>query len=150
VVRRAIERRSLLLENRQLRERLPDGDALAIIGQAPSMAARHRMPAPPWSDADMLRWQQHDWPGNVRELKNVAERVCLQLADGLEPNDGAPASLAARLDAVERGLLRDALRSTDGNVAKTAELLQLPKTTLYDKLQRHGIVAADYAGCVDR
>jgi two-component system C4-dicarboxylate transport response regulator DctD len=42
-------------------------------------------------------------------------------------------------------MLRDALRATKGNVARSAELLQLPKTTLYDRLQRHGIVAADYA-----
>jgi two-component system C4-dicarboxylate transport response regulator DctD len=107
-------------------------------------AARHRVPEPRWSDADMLRWQQHGWPGNVRELRNVAERVCLGLADGLASADAAPATLATRLDAAERTMLRDALRVTRGNVAKAAELLGLPKTTLYDRLQRHGIVAAEF------
>ncbi|HMC15833.1 MAG TPA: sigma-54 dependent transcriptional regulator [Albitalea sp.] len=128
-----------------LRQRAGDVPLLMahFIGGA---AARHRVPVPRWSDADMLRWQQHCWPGNVRELRNVAERVCLGLADGLENADAAPASLAMRLDAAERTMLRDALRATRGNVAKAAELLALPKTTLYDKLQRHGIVAAEFGG----
>ena len=109
-------------------------------------AARHKVEPPAWSDADMLRWQQYDWPGNVRELRNVAQRVSLGLADGLESVEPPCASLAARLDAAERGVLRDALRATRGSVAKAAELLEVPKTTLYDRLARHGIVAAEFAG----
>lgn len=111
-------------------------------------AARHGRPAPEWSDADMLRWQQHAWPGNVRELRNVAERLALSLPDGLASAElpANPPSLAARMEAAERGVLRDALRATQGSVVKAAELLQVPKTTLYDKLQRHGIVASAFGG----
>jgi two-component system C4-dicarboxylate transport response regulator DctD len=135
------------LEIPPLRKR-PGDVPLLMAHFVKEAAVRHRVAPPQWSDADMLRWQQHDWPGNVRELRNVAERLCLQLADGLQTSETAPASLAARLDAMERGLLRDALNVTRGNVAKTAELLQVAKTTLYDKLQRHGIVASEYAHTV--
>jgi len=126
-----------------LRQRAGDVPPLMshFIQQA---AGRHRVPAPRWTDGDMLRWQQYPWPGNVRELRNVAERICLGLADGLQQAEAASASLSARLDAAERTMLRDALRVTLGNVAKAAELLGLPKTTLYDKLQRHGIVPAEF------
>jgi two-component system C4-dicarboxylate transport response regulator DctD len=103
-------------------------------------ARRFKVAPPPWRDADMLRWQRHGWPGNVRELQNVAERVCLGVDDGLgggEAEAGA-ASLAARLESLERSLIRDAMALAEGNVARAAELLQLPRKTLYDKLQRFG------------
>ena len=108
-------------------------------------AARHRVAPPVWSPQDMARWQQHTWPGNVRELKNVAERVCLGVDDGLHPPGDAGASLAARLEAVERAMIREALRAAEGNVARAAELLITPKKTLYDKLSRLGITASDFA-----
>lgn len=102
-------------------------------------ARRFGKQAPAWSDADMLRWQQHDWPGNVRELRNVAERFCLGLDDGLAmPDAPAAGSLTARVDAFERALIREAMDAAQGNVADAAALLQIPRKTLYDKLQRLG------------
>jgi two-component system C4-dicarboxylate transport response regulator DctD len=101
----------------------------------------HRLgtPAPMWTDADMLRWCQHGWPGNVRELRNVAERFSLGLGDGLGAGEGAAAgSLSARVEAFERTLIREAMAATQSNVAEAADLLQIPRKTLYDKLQRIG------------
>ncbi|MCM5680767.1 sigma-54 dependent transcriptional regulator [Schlegelella sp. S2-27] len=109
-------------------------------------ATRYRVPPPVWTLQDMGRWQQYDWPGNVRELKNVAERVCLGVDDGLGPKDEPAGSLACRVEAAERAMIKEALREADGNVARAAELLLTPKKTLYDKLGRLGIRAADYAG----
>jgi two-component system C4-dicarboxylate transport response regulator DctD len=101
--------------------------------------ARYERPEPAWSPADMMRWQLHDWPGNVRELKNVAERFCLGLDDGLlQPADGAN-SLAARMARVECTLIEEALHNADGNIVRAAELLSMPRKTLYDKITRHGI-----------
>lgn len=92
-----------------------------------------------WNEQDLLRWQQHDWPGNVRELKAVAERLCLGVGDSLEPSRMITTSLASKVELYERGLIRDALKSTKGCVAEAAERLQMPKKTLYDKLSRHGL-----------
>ena len=122
------------------------GDVALLMAHFMHVAAAHyRVPLPQWSDHDMLRWQQHDWPGNVRELRNVAERLCLGVADGLASAEPAVSSLAGRLAIVERSLIADALRVAEGNVAKAAELLQLPRKTLYDKLQRLGLAAGDFA-----
>ena len=41
--------------------------------------------------------------------------------------------------AVERATIEEALRATEGNVARAADLLAVPRKTLYDKLNRHGI-----------
>lgn len=59
------------------------------------------------------------------------------MGDGLEAIQTETVSLAARLDNYERGLIREALRGSHGNVALAAERLHLPKKTLYDKLARH-------------
>ena len=105
-------------------------------------AQRYQRPLVSWTPADLLRWGAHDWPGNVRELKNVAERCALVLPYALFPVD-TPASsfsLAACVDRAEKQIIEEALRQCKGNVADTAESLQTPKKTLYDKLTRHGIV----------
>jgi two-component system C4-dicarboxylate transport response regulator DctD len=100
---------------------------------------RFKRPAPVWDEHDLVRWHQYDWPGNVRELKAVAERFCLGVSDGLEPARSAIASLTARMEIFERGLIRDALRAAKGNVTDAADLLHVPKKTLYDKITRHDL-----------
>lgn len=126
-----------------LRKR-PGDVALLMAHFVKIAAARHRVPAPEWTEADMLRWQQHPWPGNVRELQNVAERFCLGVLDRDEASASSIAPLSVRLEIVERGLIADALRVADGQVARAAELLQIPRKTLYDKLQRFGMPAHDF------
>jgi len=121
-----------------LRERREDVPLLMafFLQQA---ARRYGKPLPATTAADVLRWQDHDWPGNVRELKNVADRCCLGLPDGLAPAAAAGSSLAERVERAERAAIESALRECGGNVAHAAELLQLPKKTLYDKLTRHAL-----------
>ena len=104
-------------------------------------ARRFRVETPQWLDQDMLRWQQYEWPGNVRELQNVAERVCLGVDDALGPRESQAASLPARLELMEKAMIRDAMAIAEGNVGKAADLLQIPRKTLYDKLQKLGMAA---------
>ena len=119
-----------------LRQRLNDIAPLMTYFLAQA-SRRFNREAPVWNEQDLFRWQHYDWPGNVRELKAVAERLCLGVDDGLEPLQTASVSLAARLENHERCLIREALRNTRGNVSDAAERLQLPKKTLYDKLNRY-------------
>ncbi|HEX5392790.1 MAG TPA: sigma-54 dependent transcriptional regulator [Rhodocyclaceae bacterium] len=135
-----------------LRERREDIPLLmAYFLQA--AAKRFGRPAPDWTDADFARWQSHAWPGNVRELKNVAERFCLGLPDGLSsvaevgvatPLSTISGSLTEKLEQAERSFIEAALKEAQGQVAKAAELLQLPRKTLYDKLARLGIEAESF------
>jgi two-component system C4-dicarboxylate transport response regulator DctD len=86
----------------------------------------------------MERLRNYRWPGNVRELQNVADRFCLGLDESLTAGDTASGtmSLAARMEAVERAFIRNAMAVAQGNVAHAAEILQIPRKTLYDKLHR--------------
>jgi len=118
------------------------GDVPLLMAHFMKEAARRFKVEPAaWSDQDMLRWQQYEWPGNVRELQNVAERVCLGVSDGLTPTEARSDSLSERVEAVEKAMIRDAMALAEDNVARAAELLQIPKKTLYDKLQKLGMPA---------
>jgi Nif-specific regulatory protein len=105
---------------------------------------------------DML--MAYHYPGNVRELENAIERavlVCdanaihphhlpptLQTAEltGTEPN----LSLAAAVEAFERGLIQDALKSTSGNVAKAAKMLDSTERIIGYKIRKYSIDAARF------
>lgn len=83
---------------------------------------------------------EHDWPGNVRELRNFAFSAVLGLGDQGEvvPSPGG-AGLAERVDRFEASLIREALAAHGGDIRETMAALSLPRKTLYDKMNRHGI-----------
>ncbi|KLJ14512.1 C4-dicarboxylate ABC transporter, partial [Pseudomonas sp. TJI-51] len=88
----------------------------------------------------------HDWPGNVRELANAAERHALGL--GSPGTEVAPAgqSLSEQMEAFEAQCLRAALRQHGGAISAVMEALQLPRRTLNEKMQRHGLSRDDFTG----
>ncbi len=126
--------------------------------------------------APAVRWAflQYPWPGNVRELENACERIaqtctcgavrvgCVPAsvlfgADGRAAEDevaaapGEPAgavSLDERLRQVEAGLIRWALTVTTGNKSRAAELLQIKRSTLGDRIARCGLDRAGEAAGV--
>ncbi len=57
--------------------------------------------------------------------------------------------LRAHLDAIERKLIEQALRRSDGIVAHAARLLGLRRTTLVEKLRKFALVAVDSNGASD-
>jgi Nif-specific regulatory protein len=101
---------------------------------------------------DML--MEYHWPGNVRELENVIERAVLLSQDGVihgyhlpptvqtaEASGTAPnaRTLQDALDAVEREMVLEALKSHRGIMAKAARQLGLTERTMGLRLKKHGI-----------
>lgn len=107
-------------------------------------AERHGRDAPPLQPADMARLLAHDWPGNVRELINAAERHVLGLASPGLARVPVSQSLAAQMEAFEAQCLHQALQRCQGNIAEVMALLQLPRRTLNEKMQRHGLQRSRY------
>jgi Nif-specific regulatory protein len=100
---------------------------------------------------DMLT--AYHWPGNVRELENALERAVL-VCDGavihghhlpptLQTADSSGTvtrvSLKDAVAAFERDLLQDALKTTRGNRAKAARLLDTTERILNYKVRAYGI-----------
>lgn len=107
-------------------------------------AIRYQRPVPQWSAVQMAEWQARDWPGNVRELRNFADRLVLGVVaqPAPEPSGGSSAeTLPQRVDAYERMLIAEALSAHEGNVAATADMLGVPKKTLYDKLKKYQLAS---------
>ncbi|MEJ8797547.1 sigma-54 dependent transcriptional regulator [Trinickia caryophylli] len=103
-------------------------------------ALRVDRPAPPIKDAVIRELLAHKWPGNVRELRNQAERFVLGLKGAPGSTAGAEAvSLTAAVEAFERGLIVEELRRNQGNLSRTAEAMQIPKTTLFGKIRKYDI-----------
>src|SRR5262249_46032931 len=100
--------------------------------------------------------EQQPWPGNVRQLENTIAR-CVALATtkivGLEaleaPRDTAEASeglvasagpsFREQVEAFERNLIAQTMRTSGGNQSETARRLQINRATLYDKLKKYGL-----------
>jgi two-component system C4-dicarboxylate transport response regulator DctD len=106
-----------------LRERRADLTLLVPVLLA-RIAARLALPAPACAPDFVARLAAHDWPGNVRELENVLERWLVGGAAGPAP-----------LRAAER--MARALAATNGNVARAARCLGVPRSTLRDRIARH-------------
>jgi DNA-binding NtrC family response regulator len=102
----------------------------------------------------------YSWPGNVRELEHSIERaVALERADTIQPErfpeqitNYNPARIAsafalpdeginivAYLDQLEKTYILEALRRTNGNQTRAAELLHLSVRSLRHLLSKHSI-----------
>jgi DNA-binding NtrC family response regulator len=88
----------------------------------------------------------HNWPGNVRELENAIERALVIGREGLiKPSDfpfqahSQSQQQGQTLEDVERVHIERVLRETAGNLSRTARILDIDRTTLYNKLKRYGL-----------
>ena len=100
---------------------------------------------------DML--SSYHWPGNVRELENCIERAVLvcdeqvlhghhlppTLQTASESGTVTRLSLDAAIAAYEKDLIQDALKTTRGNRARAAKLLDTTERILGYKVQKYEI-----------
>src|SRR5262245_39098558 len=123
---------------------------------------------PQISDAVTQAFMRYNWPGNVRELENACERIAqtctcgtvrvgcmaahILFRAGAQPADvaipqtpatlsqrAAPVALDDRLRDLESSLITWALKVSKGNKSRAAELLQIKRSTLGDRINRCGL-----------
>jgi len=146
---RVLQEKTLELHIPPLRERRED-IPLLFEHFASQAAQRHGRAAPPVTPGELTQLLAHDWPGNVRELINAAERHALGLSAPAPASSGGQ-SLAEQMEAFEAQCLHNALQQCKGNITEVMTQLQLPRRTLNEKMQRHGLSRSDYlpAGSAD-
>ncbi|RXJ74504.1 hypothetical protein CS022_02695 [Veronia nyctiphanis] len=97
----------------------------------------------------------YNWPGNVRELRNVATRFALDesvsvgeiLASGPDApkaNSKTMLPLSIQMQNAERQILQDALKRHKGHIQAVMEELDLPRRTINQKMQKHGLNRSDF------
>jgi transcriptional regulator with GAF, ATPase, and Fis domain len=123
--------------------------------------------APRVSDAVLQAFMRYSWPGNVRELENACERIaqtctcgtvrigCMSAsilfraasqpadlvvsAPPTAPQQVVPIALDERVRELESNLISWALNVSHGNKSRAAELLQIKRSTLGDRIVRCGL-----------
>jgi len=109
-----------------------------------------------FSPAAMQRLTDYGWPGNVRELRNVIERAVI-LASGCTveeehlvirpaspPEQAAWDRRAAPVESLadmEKRLIQRVLEETNWQKARSAKILGINRTTLWQKIKRYGLTA---------
>jgi len=101
-------------------------------------------------------FHRYEWPGNVRELENVLERASMltnkefiditdlpkYLQENFVPVNKIPfinKENLSSLDDIEKEYITYLLKLTENSVMKTAKILKISRTTLYNKLRKYNI-----------
>jgi len=140
-----------------------DDVALLFTTFLQQFCTRSQRPALSVDSAALEALAAYDWPGNVRELRNVAERMSVFGIDPITVEQLPPAVLdrgaagdngagIVRLDddaavlplrdfktQCEKEYIESALRRTQWNVSRAAQLLDLQRTYLHEKITALGI-----------
>jgi two-component system nitrogen regulation response regulator NtrX len=141
-----------------LRERREDIPML-VRHFVDGMSRSDRVPPKRFSPEALERLRELDWPGNVRELRNTVERLLiLASGDAVAVDDvellvgGASAvkglggellgaeSFSDFKEAAERAFILQKLREFDWNVSETARRIDMPRSNLYKKIERYGLI----------
>ncbi|MBI5605361.1 MAG: sigma-54-dependent Fis family transcriptional regulator [Deltaproteobacteria bacterium] len=115
-----------------------------------------------FSESAQETLKDYQWPGNVRQLRSTIRRAVLLADELIEPNHldikkGAMGDTAfipdleglrhyslkeivnQNVKAIEREVLVQVLKSTNGNKAKAARILQIDYKTIQTKLKQFGL-----------
>jgi two-component system nitrogen regulation response regulator NtrX len=144
-----------------LRERREDIPML-IQHFAQRMAGTTRVAAKVFTDEAVHHLAALEWPGNVRELRNTVERLLILSTgsdvrasdvDMLAPARSTGSGLGSELlgagtfaefkERAERAFILQKLRESEWNVAETARRMDMPRSNLYKKIEKYGLVRED-------
>jgi transcriptional regulator with PAS, ATPase and Fis domain len=101
------------------------------------------------SQSALMKLRNHSWPGNIRELRNVLERALMGVKSSVI--DAADLDFASSpesqkqkgvsnltLKELERHHIIKILDEEGGHVDRAAKRLDIPRSTLYQKIKAYG------------
>ena len=114
---------------------------LQLVREASARYGREPIDVPPDVISDIA---ERDWPGNVRELRNAADRLVLGLdmrMDSASSDDEKEnIRLADKVGAFERQIIASTIAAHGGSLKPVYEQLGISRKTLYEKMQKYGLV----------
>lgn len=102
------------------------------------------------SDEAGRSMQAYNWPGNIRELRNTLERAILFSGDSIIRRKDLRFELPVQqslsegwenltLTELEQRYIAKVLKEEKGNVERAAKRLEIPRSSLYQKIRRYNI-----------
>jgi two-component system nitrogen regulation response regulator NtrX len=142
-----------------LRERKDDIPIL-VDAFSKTITTRHKKPPVKFLEDAIKLLQEMNWSGNVRELKNIIERIIIiidkrEIARSdieilLKPGQATmddiiddSNSFQEFKEKAERAFILKQLNENSWNISKTAELLDIQRSHLYNKMKKYGIEKGD-------
>lgn len=138
-----------------LRERVEDIPIL-VEHFANDITTKHKKPSIKFTDDALKFLQSLQWSGNVRELRNAVERIIIlvdkreiakkdieflysvgqaSIDDLIETSN----SFQEFKEKAEKAFILKQLRENDWNISKTAEVLDIQRSHLYNKMKKYEI-----------
>ena len=138
-----------------LRERLEDIPIL-VNHFANDISQKHKKALTLFTNDAMKILQSQSWTGNVRELRNIVERIIIivdkkeitnkdinfMFSDNQQSVDelvDTSNSFQEFKEKAERVFILKQLRANEWNISKTAEILDIQRSHLYNKMKKYGI-----------
>ncbi|MCK4920509.1 MAG: sigma-54-dependent Fis family transcriptional regulator [Bacteroidales bacterium] len=98
----------------------------------------------------MKKLNKYQWPGNVRELQHAIERaVIMSDGDMLSEDDfilstqnkmGSDFEFdTLNLDEIEKAVIQKVIKQYQGNITQASQDLGLTRTSLYRRMEKHGL-----------
>ncbi len=142
-----------------LRERSED---IPVLARAfAEEICRHNGMAPKqFSEEALKTFQGMEWSGNVRELRNTVERLVIMTPgtriEASQIESGQPAARVEAENLINRGgtfqefkdrseaaFIRRQLEDNNWNISRTAEVLDIQRSHLYNKMKKYGLTRGD-------
>ncbi|MGO1371769.1 MAG: sigma-54 interaction domain-containing protein [Senegalia sp. (in: firmicutes)] len=101
-------------------------------------------------------FMKYDWPGNVRELEHIIQGILAlhdtdvikkehlpyqfdSYKDEVKEKKSTIVPLTNAVEDLEKNIIEEALRKTDRNITKTADLISIPRQTLQYKMKKYDL-----------
>ncbi len=118
------------------------------------------MPIPTVSAKALEELQKQNWSGNIRQLRNVVERLVIMCGSKINeqdihdyvsppdkrPTNSSPVAIYERFekfqefkDFMEKEFIKFHLEKNNWNISRTAEVLDIQRSHLYNKIKEYGI-----------
>ena len=120
------------------------------------ISAKYKRKTPVFNDAALQVLKKLAWPGNIRELRNVIERIIIlvnkpqiSIADiqtllpiekiGIDDLIVESNSFQEFKEKAEKAYILKQLELNGWNISKTADMLEIQRSHLYNKMKKYGI-----------